>query len=130
MNYKWYKAYYNDNIKGGTGINPLVYNKPNGNYFLTNDDKTVLAPVTPGATLPTHISKAATVSKIAGKYYSGSAVKPTVTVNGLTKGSDYTVSYADNNAPGTAKAIIKGKDKYTGSIEVNFSIKLKKLLRR
>ena len=54
------------------------------------------------------------------------AIKPKVTVKGVKEGTDYTISYADNVRPGTAKVIIKGKGKYTGSVEKTFKIKLKK----
>lgn len=124
-NYDWYSAYYQNKIKGGTGVAPRAYYRPSV-YTLVTDDMTPGEGVTVSDTLPTHISKSAKVSKIADKYYAGKAVKPAVTVKGLTKGTDYTVSYADNNAPGTAKVIIKGKGKYTGSIEVTFKIKLKR----
>ena len=54
------------------------------------------------------------------------AVKPAVgvTVSGvkLVKDKDYTVSYKNNNKPGTAKIILKGKGKYKGSKTVSFKI--------
>lgn len=41
----------------------------------------------------------------------------------LTESVDYTVSYADNAAPGTGKAVVKGQGGYAGSIKtVEFSI--------
>lgn len=49
---------------------------------------------------------------------------PTVIVNGktLTKGTDYTVSYSDNNGIGTGKAKIIGIGTYIGSIKATFEI--------
>ncbi|MCR4711976.1 MAG: cell wall-binding repeat-containing protein [Clostridia bacterium] len=64
---------------------------------------------------------------IAAQTYNGKAKTPapTVKLNGktLTKGTDYTVTYANNVNAGTAKVTIKGKDHYTGSITASFTIK-------
>ena len=53
-------------------------------------------------------------------------VEPQVTVkqNGkaLTYGIDYKVSYADNTKEGTAKAIVTGIGKYSGTLETTFAI--------
>lgn len=53
-------------------------------------------------------------------------VEPQVTVkqNGkaLTYGIDYKVSYADNTKEGTAKAIVTGIGKYSGTLETTFEI--------
>ena len=69
----------------------------------------------------------ATVSKVADQTYTGKAIcpEPTVTVDGriLAKGSDYTLSYANNKNPGTATVTITGKDNYTGTQKVTFTIK-------
>lgn len=59
--------------------------------------------------------------------YDGTAKKPEVVVvidgkTTLTKGTDYTVSYSNNTAAGTAKVIIAGTGSCTGSIEVPFTI--------
>ena len=61
MNYKWYKAYYNDNIKGGTGINPLVYNKPCPN------PETVATAIRIGNPVSAHLARAA-VSESGGEF--------------------------------------------------------------
>ena len=53
--------------------------------------------------------------------YTGKAIKPAVKVSGLTA-SDYGVSYKNNKNVGTATAIIKGKDSFTGTITKNFKI--------
>ena len=55
--------------------------------------------------------------------YSGSAKKPAVTISGLKSGTDYTVSYVNNVNVGTASVKIKGKDKYKGTISLDFTIK-------
>ena len=68
----------------------------------------------------------ATVSAIEAKGYTGKAIEPelTVTLDGstLVKGKDYTVSYEDNVALGTAKFTITGTDLYTGTINGSFEI--------
>lgn len=59
-------------------------------------------------------------------FFTGSPVEPvpTVRVNGTTlvKDTDFTVSYANNNAVGTASLTVTGKGGYTGSKTVRFSI--------
>ena len=64
-------------------------------------------------------------------FYNGVPRTPAaiLTDNGKTlkKGTDYTVSYKDNINAGTAKVIIKGKGKYTGTVTKTFTIKPKAL---
>ena len=59
--------------------------------------------------------------------YTGSAIFPTLTVKDgstkLTVNTDYTVTYSNNTAVGTATATIKGKGKYTGSKVLSYTIK-------
>lgn len=63
--------------------------------------------------------------------YDGRTKTPDVTVvkNGTTlkKGTDYTLSYQDNVNAGTAKVIVKGTGKYTGSASATFSISRREL---
>ena len=63
--------------------------------------------------------------------WTGKALKPAVTVkNGkvkLKKGTDYTVSYKNNKAVGTATVTVKGKGNYTGSKKLTFKINPKGL---
>ena len=47
--------------------------------------------------------------------YAGDEKKPTVTIDGLKEGTDFTVSYEDNIDVGTAKVIITGIGDYAGS---------------
>ena len=58
--------------------------------------------------------------------YTGSAIKPKVTVkNGnttLTSGTDYVVRYADNINVGTASIVIAGRGSYSGSVTKTFNI--------
>ncbi len=66
------------------------------------------------------------VGLIKKQQYTGKAVKPEmeITHNGkvLKEGVDYTVTYKNNVAIGTATAIIQGKGVYFGSVEQDFSI--------
>ena len=55
--------------------------------------------------------------------YNGQAQEPAVTVDGLTVGTDYEVSYAGNTEAGTATVTVTGKGNYTGTIEKTFQIK-------
>ena len=69
-----------------------------------------------------------TKAKLASTAYSynGTAKTPSVTVtdNGITlkKNTDYTVSYKNNNAIGTATVTITGKGNYTGVKTLTFKI--------
>ena len=74
--------------------------------------------------------KNAAVSGIKNKYYTGKAIKLSLTVKlgskTLTKGTDYSVSYKNNKAIGKVTVTIKGKGKYTGTITKTFKICPKK----
>ncbi len=73
----------------------------------------------------TSISKAS-VAKVANQAWTGKAIKPSpkVTIGGkpLNKGTDYTLSYADNTKAGTATITVTGKGSYTGTKTVTFKI--------
>ena len=72
----------------------------------------------------------AVISKIATQSYTGSSVKPevTVTLNNivLKEGSDYYLNYSDNGAPGKAAVMVVGTGNYTGSAKTSFIIKPEK----
>jgi hypothetical protein len=59
---------------------------------------------------------------IPDQYYTGSAVRPPVTVIGLAQDVDYTVSWSDNVNAGTATVTITGKGNYTGEVTRSFRI--------
>ena len=67
-----------------------------------------------------------TVASIKAQTYTGSAIKPTITVkNGSTElkeGTDYSVTYSNNKNVGKAQVTIKGKGSYTGTKKVTFKI--------
>ena len=56
--------------------------------------------------------------------YNGSEQKPTVTVNGLTEGTDYTVTFAESEWKdvGTYSVSVSGKSKYKGTVTKTFTI--------
>ena len=60
------------------------------------------------------------------RVYTGKAHKPAPVVQyrdaTLKKGRDYTVAYENNVAIGTAKVILTGKGKYTGTVKKSFKI--------
>ncbi|MBQ6662922.1 MAG: cell wall-binding repeat-containing protein [Firmicutes bacterium] len=69
----------------------------------------------------------AAVSGIKASYeYTGSAITPVPTVKlgnkALKSGTDYTVTYANHTAAGTATVTITGKGNYTGKITKTFQI--------
>lgn len=76
------------------------------------------------------ISKA-TVSGLSTKTYTGSAIKPTVTVKlgskTLKNGTDYTVAYKNNTNAGTATVTITGKGNYSSTVVKTFKINAKKV---
>ncbi len=85
----------------------------------------IMAPAAKLTVTPAKISKA-TATKIADKYYTGKALKPTPTLkfNGkkLKKGTDFTVTYKANKAVGKATITVKGKGNFTGTKKVTFKI--------
>lgn len=73
--------------------------------------------------------KNATISYNASQTYTGSQIKPSVTVKydgkTLKLNTDYTVSYGTNKSVGKGTITIKGKGAYTGSITKTFTINKK-----
>ncbi len=68
----------------------------------------------------------ASVNDISSKTYTGSAIKPSVTVTldgkTLKLNEDYTVTYSNNTSIGTGRITIKGTGNYTGTKTVSFKI--------
>ena len=93
--------------------------------------KPTASPTTKPSTSPTtqpetKISISECKITIKDQTYTGNKLKPAVTVKyggkKLKLGTDYTVSFKNNKAIGTATATIKGKGDYTGSKKVTFKI--------
>lgn len=56
------------------------------------------------------------------KTYTGSQIKPTVSIPGLTEGTDYKVTYGENTNAGEGTITIKGTGNYTGEKTYTFPI--------
>ena len=56
-------------------------------------------------------------------FEAGKTYEPAVTIEGLVKDTDFTVTYENNAAVGTAKAVVKGTGSYYGELELEFAIK-------
>lgn len=76
------------------------------------------------------ISKASVTLSITSAKYTGSQIKPTVTVkvgsDKLASGTDYAVSYKNNTNIGTATVTVTGKGNYTGKVSKTFKIVVSK----
>lgn len=111
-------------ISYGTNINV-----GEGTVTLTSENKNFSTTSTKGATF-TIVAKALTdamVADIAAQTYSGTELKPALTVKDgettLEEDTHYEVTYSNNkNAGTTAKATITGKGNYSGSIDKFFTI--------
>ena len=66
------------------------------------------------------------IAEIPVQDYTGNAITPVITItdggNILHEGTDYTVTYSNNTAEGTATAKITGKGNYSGSASAEFEI--------
>lgn len=58
--------------------------------------------------------------------YTGTNIEPKVTIDGLTEGTDFYVTYTDNKNAGTATVTITGIGNYQGTITKTFTISLAK----
>ena len=111
---KDYAVNYKDNTDAGTAT-VIVSGK--GNYAgISSSTFTIKAkPVT-----------SVTVSAIADQTYTGSAIKPSVTVKDgskiLVSGTDYKLTYSNNVNAGTASVKVTGKGNYSGTKVVYFEI--------
>lgn len=67
-----------------------------------------------------------TIAPISDQPYTGSAIKPSITITcqgqPLTNGVDYTLSYSNNKKIGTASITITGINRYSGTKTVSFKI--------
>ena len=70
--------------------------------------------------------KSANIPTIADQIYTGSAIKPAITVTDgnktLVSGTDYTSTYSNNTKSGTATVTVSGKGNYTGTKTATFKI--------
>lgn len=115
--------------KVGSSKNTFTYELRSGtkagNYDITCVFGTLTVTASNIEVLPRDIAKAS-VAPIADKTYTGSPIKPALTVTyegeALVVGTDYTVSWRNNVSVGTATAVITGKGDYEGTLEASFRI--------
>lgn len=100
----------------GTSSNPAYFDM---NY-------TYLRPVNNQASSSKIDLSSSSLSDVGSKEYTGSAIKPSVTVTldgkTLKLNEDYTISYSNNTSIGTANITINGIGNYTGTKTTNFKI--------
>ena len=120
----------NGAFKGCTKLKDVYYKDSKAKW-----DKIALGsdngPLT-AATLHTYENVATATVKVSNQTYTGKALTPapTVTINGktLTKGTDYTVTYANNTNVGTATVKITGRGECYGTVSKTFKINPKAIL--
>ncbi|MCM1087721.1 MAG: InlB B-repeat-containing protein [Muribaculaceae bacterium] len=112
-----YRLVYENTVQKGTASVTVI---GNGNYTGTKklSYKIVAKPLTE-----------AMIFQVAEQTYTGSAIKPAVTVTDQEAGretlvlnKDYTISYSKNKAVGTAQITVKGKGNYGGTVKIPFTI--------
>ena len=88
-----------------------------GNYNSVRTTKFTISPKN---------ASALSIAALPDVTYTGSAIKPALTVKDgkktLTPDTDYSVSYSKNTNAGTATATVTGKGNYTGTNSVKFTI--------
>ena len=99
----------------------LLSNDKTKNYYFTGTTPTTSANII-AAALP----KTATL-EYSTTEYTGEEMKPSVTIDGLILGTDFSVEYADNTNAGTATVIITGIGNYDGTDERKFTITAKSI---
>lgn len=120
-NKKDFTVEYPDTMAGAYKV-PGTYNivvKGKGGY---SGQKTITYTITENV-----LMSSVSVSKIKDQVYTGSTIKPALTVKKgttpLVEGMDYKVSYSNNKEIGTATIILTGMGKYSGEKKVTFKIK-------
>ena len=109
-----YSVFYEDNINAGTA-KAIVKNASGGNYLLT--ETTAMFTIHPASLTDDMVSLPASAME-----YTGSELKPAVTVTSPATTNDYDVSYSNNTAVGTATVTVTGKNNYTGTVTKTFEI--------
>ena len=119
-----YTVTYTKNTNIGTATAKITF-KSTGNYSGT---KSLTYKIR--GNLANTVTKVS-VAKVADKTYTGSSIKPTVTVKAigttgsvvtLKRGTDYILSYATNKNVGYGTVTITGKGNYSGTKRVTFKI--------
>lgn len=128
-------------LTSGTGSNYFIPHSSMQNYcissiaqgqdgtlYFTNDSNNLMAVRDADELITATWNGADSSGKISARAYTGSAVKPGVTVQfkgaALSAGNDgYSITYTNNIYPGTGTAVIKGTGSYKGTHILNFGIK-------
>ena len=109
-------------VQNNLGIKKTVkYERPKGHNFEYNAEKDkYICSICgfEGINIETLDIKMGTIQM----YDKGIARTPTVKIEGLKEGKDFTVRYENNKNPGEAKAIITAKGDYTGEVTKTFII--------
>ncbi len=109
-----YRVTYTNNINVGTATVTIT---GEGNYT---------GSITKNFTITAKSITGMSAILSSGSYlYDGNSKIPTITISGLTNGTDYRVTYTNNINVGTATVTITGKGNYTGSIVKSFVISAK-----
>lgn len=113
-----YKLIYKNNVNAGiASVTITGINKYSGS-------------VTKSFTINKKSITGSNVKLVSSAVYTGSAIKPTVTVTcaskALKSGTDYTITYKNNKNIGKASVVITGKGNYTGTLTKTFNITVKK----
>ena len=114
---KYYTVSYKDNVNAGTAVMTIT---GKGRYegTLTASFKILRVNLKKNEDVK--------VADIPNMKYMDEPAKPDVTVTylgeTLTRGTDYTVKYQNNNAIGTATAEIRGKGNFTGTLKKTFKL--------
>lgn len=110
-----YTLSYRDNVNAGTGY--IVYSFK-GNYRGTKEIPFTISPL--------NLQGEAVIGDIGDQVYTGTALTPGITVRRnsteLINGIDYTATYENNTAVGTATVRVTGRGNYTGTLVKTFRI--------
>ncbi len=112
------KPFLNNKGKDGTQVVEVTTNNPD--HLAFSDDTYVIRYMGDGNM---ELFKEKVRLSYTSAAYDGNYKRPSVTIKGLTKDTDFTVSYSNNKYPGTATVTITGKGNYEGTITKTFTIK-------
>ena len=111
---------------GGTTLAESAYTYDASTGALSIPSAKITTDATVSASAPLNLSDSANrfiMLEKAEYTYTGSAITPALWVNGLkANANDYTAEYSDNTNVGTATVTVTGKNSYTGSKVLTFTI--------
>ncbi|MBQ8015789.1 MAG: hypothetical protein IJ264_06365 [Clostridia bacterium] len=110
---------------GGTTLAESAYTYNASTGALSIPSAKITTDTTVSASAPINLSDSAnSITLEQSEYtYTGSAITPALTVNGVkANANNYTAEYSDNTNVGTATVTVTGKNSYTGSKVLTFKI--------